>query len=325
VEPAEKTIARFGLAAWLLIKLMVRGSGVGARHCRAPTKIPLKGSPWKWGRNLVPEVIESKVAQLTAHIRSGWPLALVFVALSAAGCAARSPLTTSVPSPPAPQTEPATASAPPKSKPLQPAASNTPSPTRSAPFVPGIYVEQGVASWYGVPFNGRRAANGEIFDMNTLVAAHRTLPFGSVLRVTNLNNGRDVEVRVIDRGPFVGDRILDLARAAAVSIDMIGTGTAPVRIELLSGPSPAGGEFTVQVGAFADRVNAERLRDRLLAAYQPIFIQEYDTPAGHFYRVRVGRVPSPDAAQQLAAQLRASDGFQTFVMRLDQVNGLSTK
>ena len=139
-------------------------------------------------------------------------------------------------------------------------------PTRSAPFVPGIYVEQGIASWYGVPFNGRRAADGEIFDMNTLVAAHRTLPFGSILRVTNLNNGRDVEVRVIDRGPFVGDRILDLARAAAVSLDMIGTGTAPVRIELLSGPSPAGGEFTVQVGAFADRANAERLRDRLLAA-----------------------------------------------------------
>ena len=186
-------------------------------------------------------------------------------------------------------------------------------------------MEQGTASWYGIPFNGRRAANGEIFDMNTLVAAHRTLPFGSILRVTNLNNGRDVEVRVIDRGPFVGDRILDLARAAAVSLDMIGTGTAPVRIELLSGPSPAGGEFTVQVGAFADRANAEHLRDRLLAAYQPIFIQDYDTPAGHFYRVRVGRVPSPDAAQQLAAQLRASDGFQTFVMRLDQIDGLNAK
>jgi rare lipoprotein A len=176
-----------------------------------------------------------------------------------------------------------------------------------------------------VPFNGRRAANGEIFDMNTLVAAHRTLPFNSILRVTNLNNGREVEVRIIDRGPFVGDRILDLARAAAVSLDMIGTGTAPVRIELLSGPSPAGGEFTVQVGAFADRTNAERLRDRLLTVYQPIFIQDYDAPTGHFYRVRVGRVPSPDAAQQLAGQLRTSDGFQTFVVRLDQTDGLSMK
>jgi rare lipoprotein A len=186
-------------------------------------------------------------------------------------------------------------------------------------------VEQGTASWYGVPFNGRRAANGEIFDMNTLVAAHRTLPFGSILRVTNLNNGRDVEVRVIDRGPFVGDRILDLARAAAVSLDMLGTGTAPVRIELLSGPSPAGGEFTVQIGAFAERSNAEQLRERLLAHYQPIFIQDYDAPTGHFYRVRVGRAPSPDAAQQLAAQLRASDGFQTFVVRLDQINSLGMK
>jgi rare lipoprotein A len=188
-----------------------------------------------------------------------------------------------------------------------------------------MFIEEGTASWYGIPFHGRRAANGEIFDMNTLVAAHRTLPFGSILRVTNLNNGRDVQVRVIDRGPFVGDRILDLARAAAVALDMIGTGTAPVRIQLLSGPNPAVGDFTVQIGAFADRGNAERLRDRLLAHYQPIFIQDYDAPAGHFYRVRVGRVPSPDAAQQLAVQLKNSDRFQTFVMRLDQPRDLSIK
>jgi rare lipoprotein A len=270
----------------------------------------------------VPELSERKPASFKARIRSAWPLALLFASLAAAGCAGRSPIATSTP--PAPQQEPAPAPAP-KSNPRPPAATGTLPPTRTAPFVPGIYVEQGTASWYGVPFNGRRAANGEIFDMNTLVAAHRTLPFGSILRVTNLNNGRDVEVRVIDRGPFVGDRILDLARAAAVSLDMIGTGTAPVRIELLSGPSPAGGEFTVQVGAFAERTNAERLRDRLLVAYQPIFIQDYDGPAGRFYRVRVGRVPSPDAAQQLAAQLRTSDGFQTFVIRLDQIDGLSSK
>ena len=181
-----------------------------------------------------------------------------------------------------------------------------------------MYVEEGTASWYGVPFHGRRAADGEIFDMNSLVAAHRTLPFGSIIRVTNLSNGRDVQVRVIDRGPFVGDRILDLARAAAVQLDMIGPGTAPVRIELLSGPNPEIGEFTVQVDAFVDPSNAERLRDRLLARYQPIFIQDFDAPTGHFYRVRVGRVPSPEAAQQLAGQLRNNEGFpQTFVVRLD--------
>jgi len=176
-----------------------------------------------------------------------------------------------------------------------------------------------------VPFHGRRAANGEIFDMNTLVAAHRTMPFGSILRVTNLNNDRQVEVRVIDRGPFVKDRVLDVARAAAIALDMIGTGTAPVRIELLSGPSPTVGDFTVQVGAFSDRANADRLRDRLLARYQPVFIQDYDAPTGHFYRVRVGRVPSPDAAQHLAAQLRDADGFQTFVVRLDLANDLGDK
>ena len=183
-------------------------------------------------------------------------------------------------------------------------------------------MEDGMASWYGVPFHGRRAADGEIFDMNTLVAAHRTLPFGSILRVTNMNNGRQIDVRVIDRGPFVGNRILDLARAAAAGLDMIGTGTAPVRIELISGPSPAGGEYTVQVGAFTDRANAERLRDRLLARYQPIYIQEFDAPEGHFYRLRVGRLPTPEGAEQLAAQLRSRDGFQTFVLRLDMPNGL---
>ena len=272
------------------------------------------------------EVSDHASSGLAARFRLGWVIAFCFAALAVMGCAGRRPIASSAPSAPAPQPGPGPAPTP--SQPTPPAVgARGPAqpPTRTAPFVPGIYVEQGIASWYGVPFHGRRAADGEIFDMNSLVAAHRTLPFGSILRVTNLNNGRDVQVRVIDRGPFVGDRMLDLARAAAVALDMIGTGTAPVRIELLSGPSPAGGEFTVQVGAFAIRANAEQLRERLLARYQPIFIQDYDAPAGHFYHVRVGRVPSPDAAQQLAAQLRNSDGFQTFVIRLDQINGLDGK
>ena len=255
------------------------------------------------------DVPERKPANLKVYVRLRRPATLFLVAITLTGCAGRSPITTTVPPAPSPSTTP---------NPGPPATTATQPPTRSAPFVPGIYVEQGTASWYGVPFNGRRAANGEIFDMNTLVAAHRTLPFGSILRVTNLNNGRYVEVRVIDRGPFVGDRVLDLARAAAVSLDMIGTGTAPVRIELLSGPSPVASEFTVQVGAFSDRGNAERLRDRLLASYQPIFIQDYDLPTGHFYRVLVGRIADPDSAQQLAARLQSSDGFQTLVLRLDQ-------
>jgi len=269
----------------------------------------------------VPGLSERLSAWQASLPYSGWLIALFFAALLLAGCAGHRPITNASPPPPS---QPESAPAPAPTRP--PSAQNVPQPpTRTSPFVPGMFVEEGTASWYGIPFNGRRAANGEIFDMNSLVAAHRTLPFGSILRVTNLNNGRDVQVRVIDRGPFVGDRILDLARAAAAALDMIGTGTAPVRIELLSGPNPAVGDFTVQVGAFADRANADRLRDRLLTHYQPIFIQDYDAPTGHFYRVRVGRVPSPDAAQQLAAQLKNSDGFQTFVMRLDQPNNLGIK
>jgi len=264
-------------------------------------------------------VSERPSAWLANLLHLGWLIAPFFAAFLLAGCAGHRPISSAPPPPPSP----------PESAPAPTRPPSTPNaqqpPTRTSPFVPGMFIEEGTASWYGIPFNGRRAANGEIFDMNSLVAAHRTLPFGSILRVTNLNNGRDVQVRVIDRGPFVGDRILDLARAAAVSLDMIGTGTAPVRIELLSGPNPAVGDFTVQVGAFADRSNAERLRDRLLAHYQPIFIQDYDAPTGHFYRVRVGRVPSPDAAQQLAVQLKNSDGFQTFVMRLDQPNDFGIK
>src|SRR5260370_10473804 len=251
---------------------------------------------------MVYAVIALWVGASTARSRSAWFSALLLATLAAVGgCASRRPVTSSSPPVLAPGPESA-----PEPVPTQPPAApgTAQPPTRSAPSVPGTYVEQGTASWYGVPFHGRRAANGEIFDMNTLVAAHRTLPVGSILRVTNLNNGRQLEVPVIDRGPFVGDRVLDLARAAAVGLDMIGTGTAPVRIELLSGPSPVVGDFTVQVGAFSDRTNAERLRERLLARYQPVFIQDFDAPNAHFYRGRVGRLPTPHASHHLAPQSR---------------------
>ena len=189
-----------------------------------------------------------------------------------------------------------------------------------APPVPGVYAEQGIASWYGVPFHGRRAANGDVYDMNQETAAHRTLPFGSLVRVTNLDNGLQTEVRITDRGPFVEGRIIDLSFAAARAVDMVGAGIARVRLELLSsgGVPPGAGNFTVQVGAFTQRGNAERLRNRLTAQYAPIFIQDYDAPNGHFYRVRVGRVPTQQGAEQLAAQLRTQEQLNTFVVRLDE-------
>jgi peptidoglycan lytic transglycosylase len=184
---------------------------------------------------------------------------------------------------------------------------------------PAGYTEEGNASWYGEPFNGRRASNGEIYDMYKLTAAHRTLPFDTMVRVTNLNNGKNTTVRITDRGPFVENRIIDLSLAAAREIELVGPGVAPVRVEVLGGNvDPTAGFFTVQVGAFKDRGNAERLHDRLSASYSPIFIQQYDAPEGPFYRVRVGKISGEEAAQQFSEQLRSREGFAPFVVRLDE-------
>src|ERR1700736_6566790 len=155
------------------------------------------------------------------------------------------------------------------------------SKTPPAP-APAGYTEQGNASWYGNPFHGRHASNGEVYDMYKLTAAHRTLPFETMVRVTNLNNGKSTVVRITDRGPFVDNRILDLSLAAAREIEAVGPGVVPIRLEVLGNVDPTAGFFTVQVGAFRERANAERLRDRLNVSYSPIFIQQYDSPEGVF-------------------------------------------
>lgn len=194
----------------------------------------------------------------------------------------------------------------------------TPGPASGPMPAAPHWTEQGLASWYGVPYHGRRAADGEIYNMYQLVAAHRTLPFNSMVRVTDLQNGHQVVVRIIDRGPFVSDRIIDLSFAAARALDMVGPGVAPVRLELLSGGNPLAGDFTVQVGAFAVRANAERLRNELGPHWSPVFIQTYDSPKGALYRVRVGAVGGAAAAKRLATQLEEKEHFpQTFVVRLD--------
>ena len=179
-------------------------------------------------------------------------------------------------------------------------------------------MEEGNASWYGAPFHGRRASNGEIYDMNKFTAAHRTLPFNSIVRVTNLNNGKSTVVRITDRGPFVENRIIDLSKAAAQALDAIGPGVIPVKLQVLSGGDPQSGFFTVQVGAFKDRDNADRLRDKLRGEYSPVFIQQVDLESGLFYRVRVGKVSGEPGAQKLSDELREKDGFRPMVVRLDQ-------
>jgi rare lipoprotein A len=180
------------------------------------------------------------------------------------------------------------------------------------------YTEQGEASWYGVPFHGRQASNGEIYDMNKLTAAHRTLPFETMVRVTNERNGKSTVVRITDRGPFVNNRIIDLSYAAAREIESIGPGVVPVRLEVLStGINLEAGFFTIQVGSFRERANAERLRERLSAAYSPTFVKRYDTTNGTFYRVHVGKVSGEEAAKEFGERLRSSEEVTPMVIRLD--------
>jgi rare lipoprotein A len=238
---------------------------------------------------------------------------LAFALLAVAGCAHRT-RTTRPPSP-APLPQPSPAAAPGATAPSPP--SGPPPAVELQPAVPGEYTEDGVASWYGIPFNGHRTSDGEIYDMHQLTAAHRTLPFGAIVRVTNLRNGRQTEVRINDRGPFVANRVIDLSLSAAQALDMVGTGTAPVRLEVIAGPNPLVGFFGVQVGAFQFQANAERLRADLATRYTPVSVATYDSPNGRFYRVRVGRVPSEDAARKLADQLESGENLDTFVVRLD--------
>ena len=247
---------------------------------------------------------------------------LFLLALVGSGCAGRKPIAGRQPPPAQPKnTPPGTEESAKRSTDVPETPSNPPRPRRDRPAatpVPAGYTEEGNASWYGDPFNGRRASNGEIYDMYKLTAAHRTLPFETMVRVTNLNNGKSTTVRITDRGPFVENRIIDLSLAAAREIDLVGPGVAPVRVEVLGNVDPTAGFFTVQVGAFHDHGNAERLRDRLNASYAPIFIQQYDAPEGVFYRVRVGKISGEDAARQFGEQLRSREGFTPFVTRLDQ-------
>ena len=187
------------------------------------------------------------------------------------------------------------------------------------------YNETGLASWYGESFHGKVTANGEIFDQFALTAAHPTLPIPSMVRVTNLQNGAAVMLRVNDRGPFAGDRLIDVSRAAAEKLGFIGAGLAQVRVEW-AGPAQAintggakpapiakpqiaapssGTGFVVQAGAFSEVGNALRLKEQL-AAFGPSEIQPAKVRGSDIFRVVVGPWSDRAAAEAANAQLRAS-------------------
>lgn len=196
-----------------------------------------------------------------------------------------------------------------------PQARRRPPPAQPRPIG---YMETGVASWYGVPYHGRQAANGEIYDMEKLTAAHRTLPFNTWVRVENVSNGKSVEVRIIDRGPFVGDRIIDLSHAAARQIEIIGPGVANVRVIVIANPAvPEAAVFAVQVALFRSKENAERMRDRLIAAYGTARVVEREGSVP-MYRVLAGAESTPEAAEALAVRIRGDISVpEAYVVRLD--------
>lgn len=174
---------------------------------------------------------------------------------------------------------------------------------RPAPRVepqPGA-VQTGTASWYGPGFHGNRTSSGEIYDQYELTAAHQTLPLGTRVAVTNVQTGRQVEVRINDRGPFVKDRSIDLSYAAARTIGMIGPGTAPVRLEVLGGErTPLTTAYAVQVGSFADQDNATRLQHSLARRFDGVYVAPLHGTSGRYYRVRVGHFGRREDAVTLA-------------------------
>ena len=200
--------------------------------------------------------------------------------------------------------------------------SSTPAPTTSS--IPKSELE-GLASYYAEPYHGRKTSNGETFDSyKDMTAAHRTLPFNTLVRVTNQSNGQSVDVRINDRGPFVNGRVIDLSYVAAQRINMIRAGIAPVKLTVLKEgdggrvssvePPPVGAVYAVQVGAFENKKSAEDLKNRLERKYNSVSIQT-STDQVTLYRVRIGREPDMASAQKLAVQLRKDD-LSTFVVRV---------
>lgn len=179
--------------------------------------------------------------------------------------------------------------------PLRRAAVAPPPSPNAAPIV-------GVASWYGPGFNGKHTASGEIYDQEDLTAACRTLPLGTRVLVTNLQNGRRVEVRINDRGPFAKGRKIDLSHAAASALGIINPGTARVRIDVIhSAPALAPGYF-VQVGSFSNSSNAQRLGGRLSYYFSDVRVDHFRAGTRSYYRVRMGAFSDHAAALARAGQ-----------------------
>ena len=180
-----------------------------------------------------------------------------------------------------------------------------------------LYREVGFASWYGPGFQNRRGANGEVFDTEKMTAAHRTLPLNSIARVTDVKTNVSVLVRITDRGPFVGDRVLDLSRAAARKLSVFQRGTALVRIEVLETPADiaSGGRWCVQIGAFQDKDDATRLKEKLIRRYHTAKVLQFSSPmGGDWLRIRVA---DDEKGRAESVMRETQTDVRKFLVRLD--------
>lgn len=256
----------------------------------------------------------SRAARLVRLAGRVFPLA---VALGLAGCHHKTATASYPPPPPSAGPEAGTHPAP-----SAPGSRGAASPTVNAQLEPHgrpVSTEVGLASWYGPPYTNRKAADGSVYDQNAMTAAHRELPMGSIVRVTNLTNNESVIVRITDRGPFVDGRILDLSLAAAKAIDVYRPGTAKVRVEAYAPPagSDPAGKWCVQIGAFLDEADAVRLKNDLTRRYAAAKVIEFAGPTGHWVRINPASLDKA-AARQIADSIHIPDpGAEPYLVRLD--------
>jgi len=164
-------------------------------------------------------------------------------------------------------------------------------------------VQYGVASWYGPDFHGKPTSSGEIYDMYQLTCAHNTLPLGTTVMVTNLENGKSLELKVNDRGPFVKERIIDLSYAAAQILGIWEKGTALVKIEAVGPFIEQIQRFTLQVGSFIEENKAQKLAGQLRNSFENVYVTTVETLTQKYYRVRIGQFETKEPALALAEKL----------------------
>ena len=180
-----------------------------------------------------------------------------------------------------------------------------------------IWSEKGYASWYGPNYHNKKAANGEVYNQYEMTAAHNTLPLGSIVRVVNLKTRQTTVVRITDRGPFVGDRIIDLSVSAAKAVNVYLPGTAEVRLDVLEAPRPieTGGRWCVQAGAFQSQATALELKQHLQHRYPGAQVLQFKGPTGYWVRIRVPQ-DDKEKTREVYQHTKVDEGG-IFMVRLD--------